>query len=150
MPSGGSLAEKALSSAATNLKESQAAMTATQDTYLKSTENLAKIQASLGEIKGQLEQLKASSITLEQIRAILLKCIDVLCDLKVQIGKLVQFFDALATMVTFATDYHVTPFLAYLDKIIAGLPQGPGISGFTFTDLQRQVSIVLFPAGMIS
>ncbi|APA07394.1 hypothetical protein SS1G_13030 [Sclerotinia sclerotiorum 1980 UF-70] len=152
MPSGGSLAEKALSSAATNLKETQAAMVSTQDTYLKSTENLAKIQASLADIKGQLEKLKADSITLEQIRAILIKCIDVICDLKVQIGKLVQFFDALATMVTFATDYHVTPFLVYLDKIIAGLPQGPGINGFTFTDLQRQniFSMTLFIRGYYS
>jgi hypothetical protein len=123
-------------------------LTATQDTYLKSTENLGKIQASLAEIKGQLERLKADSITLDQIRAILLKCVDVICDLKVQIGKLVQFFDALATMVTFATDYHVTPFLAYLDKIISGLPQGLGISGFTFTDLQRQVSSLRLPASI--
>jgi multidrug resistance efflux pump len=140
MPSGGSLAEKALSNAATNLKESQAAMVATQETYLKSTESLAKIQTRLGELKEQLEKLKADSITLEHIRAILLKCIDVICDLKVQIGKLVQFFDALATIVSFAADYHVAPFLADLDKIIGGLPQEPGINGFTSMDLQRQAS----------
>ncbi|KAI5839417.1 hypothetical protein DFP73DRAFT_501746 [Morchella snyderi] len=132
----GALASAILNRAAERLRTSQNIYEASQENYLKATDKYADVTRSMAEIAGELSKLKGDNITMTEIKVILTKCIEALVTLKAQIRKLVNFFKALAEITSFVEKYHVQPFLDSID-IIAD--EEPSISGFTYTDMQRQV-----------
>ncbi|KAB8264991.1 hypothetical protein BDV32DRAFT_145025 [Aspergillus pseudonomiae] len=99
--------------------------------------NLVEVQQKIGEIQGELASLKATNINLDKIKAILVKSIEILVQLKSQINRLVAFFAAVSTLVDHAVNNQVSPFLDYLKASTSA--GGPSLLNFSFTEFQQQM-----------
>lgn len=77
----------------------QNAVDAAQENYDAALARQAKTAAAMAEVEKRLQRLKESAATLDEIKAVLRDCINVLVDLTVQVGKLERFFTMLTTII---------------------------------------------------
>ncbi|QUC17491.1 uncharacterized protein UV8b_01732 [Ustilaginoidea virens] len=78
--------------------------------YTKAVEAAAEVQNRLTGIQTKLKGLEIAGAALERVKEILIECIAILVELKVQISKLTTFFSALSTMVKVVIDTKVKNF----------------------------------------
>ncbi|KAJ5765758.1 hypothetical protein N7520_005317 [Penicillium odoratum] len=88
-----------VNSAMQAVQMTQSAVEAAQKNYDAALARQANTAAAMAEVEKRLERLKESAITLEEIKAVLRDCINVLVDLSVQFGKLERFFTMLTTVI---------------------------------------------------
>ncbi|GAB1206125.1 hypothetical protein APSETT445_004806 [Aspergillus pseudonomiae] len=133
----GALRQQIIDAATTRLQMTSQVMETTTVQYQKASANLVEVQQKIGEIQGELASLKATNINLDKIKAILVKSIEILVQLKSQINRLVAFFAAVSTLVDHAVNNQVSPFLDYLK---ASTSAGePSLLNFSFTEFQQQM-----------
>ncbi|KAI3581869.1 hypothetical protein IWW34DRAFT_616467 [Fusarium oxysporum f. sp. albedinis] len=89
----------ALSTATEKLALNQKALETAQANYTKAVEAAAEVQKRLTGIQTKLKGIEIAGAALERVKEILIECIAILVELKVQISKLTTFFNALSTMV---------------------------------------------------
>ncbi|KAI0976416.1 hypothetical protein F4678DRAFT_224726 [Xylaria arbuscula] len=136
---GGAFRKQIIDAATTKLEQTANVMQTATENYQKANDKLVDVQLKIGEIQAELASLQATNVNLDQIKAILIKCIDILVQLKSQISRLVAFFSAVSTLIEHVVDDQVTPFIEYL-KASSGLDKPErAILNFTFTDFQRQI-----------
>ncbi|RFU25071.1 hypothetical protein B7463_g11267, partial [Scytalidium lignicola] len=133
----GAFRQQIIDAATTKLTTTAKVMETATENYQKASAKYVDVQLRIGEIQAELAQLQADNINLDKIKAILVKCIDILMQLKSQINRLVAFFSAVSTLVDHAVEDHVKPFIDYL-KASTGADRLT-ILNFSFTDLQRQM-----------
>lgn len=100
----------ALNTATEKLALNQKALETAQANYSKAVENAAEVQKRLTGIQTKLKGLEIAGAALERVKEILIDCIGILVELKVQISKLTTFFNALSTMVKVIIDTKVKNF----------------------------------------
>jgi hypothetical protein len=76
----------------------------------------------------------------EEIKKILIQCIELMVQLKQQIMNLCQFFSAVSGAIEAVTKYTVTPFIDQVSAAVAG-DEGKKVGNYTLTDLTRTVSL---------
>ncbi|KAB5549660.1 hypothetical protein GE09DRAFT_1060097 [Coniochaeta sp. 2T2.1] len=136
----GAFRQQIIDAATTQLDMTAKVMQTTTDSFQKASDKLIDIQTKVGEIQGELAELKASKMNLVTIRALLVKCIDILVQLKTQVNRLVGFFSAVTTLVEHMVDDQVGPFIKYLESSTGVGPHTEAsLLNFTFTDVQRQL-----------
>ncbi|KAK1457327.1 hypothetical protein CCUS01_01795 [Colletotrichum cuscutae] len=89
----------ALSTATEKLALNQKALETAQANYTNAVAAAAEVQKRLTGIQTKLKGIKIAGAALERVKEILIECIAILVELKVQISKLTTFFNALSTMV---------------------------------------------------
>ncbi|EIN12622.1 hypothetical protein PUNSTDRAFT_130880 [Punctularia strigosozonata HHB-11173 SS5] len=104
------IATRVIQSATAKLEMTQKAYMSTLETYRKANDSVSQAQENLIRIRAEMEKLKASGITLTDVRRVLLDCIRFLIDVKEKIRILVQFFSTLSALVDAACDHQVKPF----------------------------------------
>ncbi|KAJ4185163.1 hypothetical protein NW755_008606 [Fusarium falciforme] len=133
-------AQAVLGSAKNRLNTASAALTATQETYQKSTALLGEQKNKLGELNASLDRLKASSLKMDAIKSILVHCITLVLKLKNEITNLVRFFKAIVAIIQFVAEKHASPYIETL-KVITSGGDDPGesykLGPYTLTDLQQ-------------
>ncbi|WAO91180.1 Hypothetical protein NCS54_00863700 [Fusarium falciforme] len=133
-------AQAVLESAKNQLNTASAALTATQETYQKSTALLGEQKNKLGELNASLDRLKASSLKMDAIKSILVHCITLVLKLKNEITNLVRFFKAIVAIIQFVAEKHANPYIETL-KVITSGGDDPGesykLGPYTLTDLQQ-------------
>ncbi|KAI0468837.1 hypothetical protein F4859DRAFT_524009 [Xylaria cf. heliscus] len=135
----GAFRKQIIDAATTKLDQTAKVMQTVTENYQKASDKFVEVQLKLGEIQAELASLQAANINLDKIKAILIKCIDILVQLKSQINRLVAFFSAVSTLVDHVVDDQVGPFIEYL-KASTGIDQPErSILNFSFTDFQRQM-----------
>lgn len=100
----------ALNTATEKLALNQKALETAQANYSKAVENAAEVQKRLTGIQTKLKGIEIAGAALERVKEILIECIAILVELKVQISKLTTFFNALSTMVKVSLDTKVKNF----------------------------------------
>ncbi|KAL0940382.1 uncharacterized protein CTRU02_203145 [Colletotrichum truncatum] len=100
----------ALSTATERLALNQRALETAQANYTKAVEAAAEVQKRLTGIQTKLQGIEIAGAALERVKEILIECIAILVELKVQISKLTTFFNALSTMVKVIIDTKVKNF----------------------------------------
>jgi len=135
----GAFRQQIIDAATTKLNTTAKVMETVTDNYQKASDKLLEVQLKIGEIQGELADLQASNINLDKIKAILVKCIDILVQLKSQINRLVSFFSAVSTLVDHVVQDQVEPFITYLNATTGSDEPERTILNFSFTDLQRQL-----------
>ena len=108
----------ALSTATEKLALNQKALEVAQANYSKAVENAAEVQKRLTTIQTKFKGLKIAGAALERVREVLIECIVVLVEFKVQISKLTTFFSALSTMIKVIIDTNVNNFDS--DRAVVG------------------------------
>ncbi|KAI1813256.1 hypothetical protein GGS20DRAFT_554154 [Poronia punctata] len=126
-----------IDAATTKLTTTAKVMQVVTDNYREASDNLGHIQEQLGQIQGAIASLKISDKDLTHIKDILVKCIEILVQLKAQVTKLVSFFTAVNTLVDFVVQDQVDRFIEYLEHLPDAETE-TRILNFTFTDFQRQ------------
>ncbi|KAI3539322.1 hypothetical protein CSPX01_08985 [Colletotrichum filicis] len=89
----------ALSTATEKLALNQKALETAQANYTNAVAAAAEVQKRLTGIQTKLKGIEIAGAALERVKEILIECIAILVELKVQISKLTTFFNALSTMV---------------------------------------------------
>jgi predicted nucleic acid-binding Zn-ribbon protein len=100
----------ALSTATEKLALNQKALQTAQVNYKQAVEAAAEVQKRLTGIQTKLKGIEIAGAALERVKEILIECIAILVELKVQISKLTTFFSALSTMVKVLIDTKVKNF----------------------------------------
>ncbi|RSL45987.1 hypothetical protein CEP53_010517 [Fusarium sp. AF-6] len=132
-------AQAVLESAKNRLNTASAALTATQETYRKSTTLVSEQQNKLNEVNASLERLKSSSLKIDAIKSILLQCITLALKLKNEITNLVRFFKAIAVIVQFVAEKHINPYVETIKVMTSGSGESYKIGPYTLMDLQRSL-----------
>ncbi|RSL93882.1 hypothetical protein CEP52_012978 [Fusarium oligoseptatum] len=132
-------AQAVLESAKNRLNTASATLTATQETYRKSTTLISEQQNKLKEINASLERLKSSSLKMDAIKSILLQCITLALKLKNEITNLVRFFKAIAVIVQFVTEKHINPYVETIKAMTSGGGEPYKMGSYTLMDLQRSL-----------
>ncbi|KAF3915695.1 hypothetical protein AA313_de0208692 [Arthrobotrys entomopaga] len=139
-------AQAVLKAAQDRLSTTQAAYTASMETYQKSTALLIEQQKALEAVKADLLRLADSSMKLasiqsigEEIKKVLVQCIKLIATLKTQIVKLVRFFKAMSKSIEVVVKGCVNPFL---DEVTAIVTNGASttvykVGSYSYTDIQR-------------
>ncbi|EGX53053.1 hypothetical protein AOL_s00007g2 [Orbilia oligospora ATCC 24927] len=132
-------AQAVLKAAQDRLSTTQAAYTASMETYQKSTALLIEQQKALEAVKADLLRLADSSMKLAKIKKVLVQCIKLIATLKTQIVKLVRFFKAMSKSIEVVVKGCVGPFL---DEITAIVTNGASttvykVGSYSYTDIQR-------------
>ncbi|MCJ1397686.1 hypothetical protein MMC11_000882 [Xylographa trunciseda] len=100
VPSDNSSGCAALDMANKRLATEQEALNNSQKTYETAMEHQTQAISDLAVARGKLAELKATADTLKtHAKAVLISCINVLVQLKVQFGKQKQFFSAICAMI---------------------------------------------------
>ncbi|KAI2628393.1 hypothetical protein GGS21DRAFT_241554 [Xylaria nigripes] len=133
----GAFRKQILDAAANRLETTAKVLETTTDSFQKAGDRLVDVQLKIANIQADISKLKADSINLEHIKAVLIKSIEILVQLKTQISKLVAFFSAVSTLVDHVVDDQVQPFIEYLNAFTGGPERS--ILNFSFTDFQRQL-----------
>ncbi|KAK1720156.1 hypothetical protein CaCOL14_002178 [Colletotrichum acutatum] len=89
----------ALNTATEKLALNQKALETAQANYTNAVAAAAEVQKRLTGIQTKLKGIEIAGAALERVKEILIECIAILVELKVQISKLTTFFNALSTMV---------------------------------------------------
>ncbi|EXF73968.1 hypothetical protein CFIO01_08850 [Colletotrichum fioriniae PJ7] len=89
----------ALNTATEKLALNQKALETAQANYTNAVAAAAEVQKRLTGIQTKLKGIEIAGAALERVKEILIECIAILAELKVQISKLTTFFNALSTMV---------------------------------------------------
>ncbi|KAK2007069.1 hypothetical protein LZ32DRAFT_695625 [Colletotrichum eremochloae] len=135
----GAFRKQIIDAATTKLNKTAEVMQTVTENYQKASDKLVDVQLKIGVIQGELAALNASNINLDKIKSILIKCIDILVQLKSQISKLVAFFSAVSTLVEHVVDDQVQPFITYLKSATNMEKPEATILNFTMTDFMRQM-----------
>jgi hypothetical protein len=134
----GAMRQQIIDAATTKLNTTASVMQTATENYQKASDKLVDVQVEVGKIQAELAGLEASNINLDKIKAILVKCIDILVQLKSQINRLVAFFSAVSSLVEHVVEDQVKPFITYLDAA-TGIEKEPAILNFSFTNFQQQI-----------
>ncbi|RSM20290.1 hypothetical protein CDV31_000784 [Fusarium ambrosium] len=132
-------AQAVLESTKNRLNTASAALTATQETYRKSTTLISEQQNKLNELNASLERLKSSSLKMDAIKSILLQCITLALKLKNEITNLVRFFKAIAVIVQFVMEKHINPYVETIKAMTSGGGEPYKMGSYTLMDLQRSL-----------
>ena len=104
-------------------------------------------QNKLAETQAKLANLTASSISLAEVKPILIECIKLTITLKGQVMNLVRFFKAMTTVIDICVRLHLEPLVETVEALVAADGNDPNdpykelkIGDFTLTDPQRSVS----------
>ncbi|KAF2155994.1 hypothetical protein K461DRAFT_318634 [Myriangium duriaei CBS 260.36] len=133
----GGLRQQTINAATTKLNTTASVMETVSTNFQKAGDKLVDIQTAIGQIQGQLAGLQATTISLEEIKAILVKCIEILIQLKARINRIKAFFDSIVDLVSHVVDDQVKPFIADI-KAITDYDKSPSILSFNITDFQSQ------------
>ncbi|KAL2682382.1 hypothetical protein Neosp_006832 [[Neocosmospora] mangrovei] len=135
-----SQAQAVLESSKNQLNTASAALTATRETYQKSTTLLGEQQNKLGELNASLDRLTASNLKMDAIKSILVHCITLIVKFKNEITNLVRFFKAITTIIQFVAEKYFNPYIETI-KVITSGGGDPGesykLGPYTLTDLQQ-------------
>ena len=131
-------AQAELDAAKNRLATTQQHLMATQELYQQASQSLIDQQGKLGEIQADVTRLGQTKVGLEEIKAILIQCIELMVQLKQQIMNLCQFFAAVSGAIEAVTKYTVTPFIDQITDAVAG-EEGKKMGNYTLTDLTRTV-----------
>ncbi|KAI1503119.1 hypothetical protein F5X99DRAFT_376958 [Biscogniauxia marginata] len=135
----GAFRKQIIDAATTKLDQTAKVMQTVTENYQKASDKFIEVQLKIGEIQAELATLQAANINLDKIKAILIKCIDILVQLKSQINRLVAFFSAISTLVDHVVADQVEPFIEYLSASTHIDKPERSILNFSFTDFQRQM-----------
>ncbi|RDL30441.1 uncharacterized protein BP5553_10319 [Venustampulla echinocandica] len=136
--SNATVASQIIDAHVTLVTQTQTVYLDTQKQYVETQKYLIQIQTEVAKIAGEMAKLQAESVSLEEIKSILSKSIDCLTTMKIQVAKLVTFFDGIAGLVDFAIEHEVIPFIDDLNAF-TGDEKEVLITGYTFSDLSRQI-----------
>ncbi|EEU39662.1 uncharacterized protein NECHADRAFT_43968 [Fusarium vanettenii 77-13-4] len=135
-----SQAQAVLESARNRLNIASAALTASKETYQKSTALLGEQQNKLSELNASLDRLQSSNLKMDAIKSILIHCITLAVKLKNEVTNLVRFFKAITTIIQFVAEKHFNPYIETI-KVITNDGGDPGesykLGPYTLTDLQQ-------------
>ncbi|KAL2061472.1 hypothetical protein VTL71DRAFT_6849 [Oculimacula yallundae] len=133
-------AQVVLESARNRLTTTQDMLSTTQTNYSKAVEFLVSQQNKLDEVQAELTRPTSSTLTLTDIKAILIQCIKLVINMKQQITNLVRFFKTINAVIGMSFKYHVDPFLETVKAIVAADGTDPNkdlkIGNYTFSDFQ--------------
>ncbi|MCJ1283853.1 hypothetical protein MMC26_003184 [Xylographa opegraphella] len=136
-PSDDSSACASLDMANKRLATDQQALNNSQKNYETAMEHQTQAISDLAVARGKLAELKATADTLTHVNAVLISCINLLVQLKVQVGKLKQFFAAIHAMIDVVVRTRVNSF----DKDITTLENVSLKSGgLTINNLTQEAS----------
>ncbi|KAJ5188417.1 hypothetical protein N7491_004742 [Penicillium cf. griseofulvum] len=119
-----------------NIEITSKTLETTSEAYQRSSDSFLEVQQKVSAIMSEMAGLKANTISLEEVKQILAKCLTILVELKKQITSLCQFFAAFSSMIEDVVESQVNEFVDYLSS---STDSGPSIAGFSFTDFQRQL-----------
>ncbi|KAI5925415.1 hypothetical protein F4810DRAFT_708801 [Camillea tinctor] len=134
----GAFRQQAIDAAATKLNTTSQVMNTTTESFQKANSKLLEVQAQLSNIQAEISSLTTATFNLDKIKSILVKCIDILIQLKSQINRLVAFFSAVSDLINTVVDDQVMPFIDFIKSGTMD-DKTKAVLNFTFTDLQRQV-----------
>ncbi|KAI1171833.1 hypothetical protein F4777DRAFT_593418 [Nemania sp. FL0916] len=126
-------AQAVLESAKNRLTTTQQHLMGTQELYLQSSKQLVEQQNKLGEIHAEITKLGQDQLGLEETKRILIRCIELMVQLKQQIMNLCRFFSAVSHAIEAVTEYTVTPFLSQIEASVDY--NGRRVGNYTLTNL---------------
>ncbi|KAI0793599.1 hypothetical protein C8Q74DRAFT_1314667 [Fomes fomentarius] len=138
----GSSAELLVRNAQYRLTVTQAQLSASREASRAASEKLMEVTGQLGDILAQIAKVDVQKQNWEDIKAILLRAIDFLCQLKMYLNNLVHFFDQVNTLVSVTLREAADQFIRIV-KDATAIENGPGkevqrISGISLDAWARQ------------
>ncbi|KAL7812143.1 hypothetical protein V8C44DRAFT_349556 [Trichoderma aethiopicum] len=135
---GDAFRKQVIDAATIKLETTASVMKTVTEKYDEASKRLVDIQSEIGNIQAELSGLTTANMDLDNIKRILVKCIELLVPLKSHISRLVGFFGAVKTVIDNVVNEKVDNFLDTL-KSVTGANDEASILNFSLTDLERQM-----------
>ncbi|KAH8900235.1 hypothetical protein GQ53DRAFT_801702 [Thozetella sp. PMI_491] len=124
------------------LTTTQEALVATQKNYVETTKMLIEQQKAVAALSAEVTQLATSTATLKEIKKTLITCMRFIVKLKENINSLVQFFDAMDTMVNNVVETNVEGFLGVLGSAVGNNTKIGAVTLSSFMKQQVYVAAI--------
>ncbi|KAG8994957.1 hypothetical protein FRB95_005059 [Tulasnella sp. JGI-2019a] len=127
-------ASMAVKNAQFRLSSAGTQLSASRDSYEKSTSKMLEVTKALGEIMGQIAGLNLQKIEWDKIRTILLQAIAFLCQLKGCIADLVHFFSAVNNTIKVSMGTTLSSFIT----LISDSTKDVSLAGVSLSNFGKQ------------